>query len=54
MFPPKATKLIGYAHNLSGFDGVFLMNQLVNFGEVDPLVFNGKILSIRVKLNIPG
>lgn len=54
MFPPKAQILTAYAHNLAGFDGVFLMNQLVKFGEVDPLVFNGKIMSIKVKLNIAG
>ena len=54
MIAPKALKLTVYAHNLSGFDGVFLMNQLVAFGEVDPLVFNGKIMSIKVHLNIDG
>jgi hypothetical protein len=54
MIPPKALKLTAYAHNLSGFDGVFLMNQLVKFGEVEPLVFNGKIMSIKVHLNIEG
>lgn len=46
--------MTAYAHNLAGFDGVFLKDQLVAFGEVDPLVFNGKIMSIKVKLNIPG
>jgi len=41
-----------YAHNLSGFDGVFMMKQLFTlqrsgFGHVKPRVFNGKIYSIE-------
>jgi DNA polymerase type B, organellar and viral len=39
-----------YAHNLSGFDGIFLMKHLLSFGEVTPLLFNGKLLSIKVKI----
>lgn len=54
MIPSKAFKLVVYAHNLSGFDGVFLMNHLMPYGHVEPLVFNGKIMSIRVTLNIEG
>jgi DNA polymerase type B, organellar and viral len=48
----KSKVLKVYAHNLSGFDGVFLMKHLVQFGEVIPLMHNGKIISIKVKLNI--
>lgn len=38
-----------YAHNLSGFDGIFLLKYLINFGgaKVEPLLFNGKIISIK-------
>jgi hypothetical protein len=40
-----------YAHNLSGFDGILLLEHLINFEgfEVQPLIFNGKLISIRVK-----
>jgi hypothetical protein len=38
-----------YAHNLSGFDGMFLMRQLLPFGKVEPLIFNGKLMCIKVK-----
>jgi hypothetical protein len=50
----KSRKLIIYAHNLSNFDGIFLLKQLINYGEVKPLYFNGKLMSITVKLNIKG
>jgi hypothetical protein len=41
-----------YAHNLSGFDGIFLLKHLINSPhklEVHPLVFNGRIISITFK-----
>jgi len=37
-----------YAHNLSGFDGIFLMKHLLSFGKVEPLLFNGKLMSIKL------
>ena len=43
-----------YAHNLSGFDGIFLMKHLLTYGKVEPLLFNGKLMSIKVKVNIEG
>ena len=45
----KKSILLVYAHNLSGFDGIFLMKHLLKHGEITPLVFNGKIMSIRFK-----
>ena len=39
-----------YAHNLSGFDGIFLIKHLLNYGKVEPLLFNGKLISIKVKV----
>lgn len=39
-----------YAHNLSGFDGIFLMKHLLSYGKVEPLLFNGKLVSIKVKI----
>ena len=46
----KPGKTYVYAHNLSGFDGIFLMKHLLSFGKVTPLLFNGKIISIKVKV----
>ena len=43
-----------YAHNLSGFDGILLMKHLFSFGKVKPLLHNGKLISITLKLNIKG
>ena len=38
-----------YAHNLSGFDGIFLMRQLLPFGIIEPIIFNGRLISIKFK-----
>jgi hypothetical protein len=46
--------MIVYAHNLSEFDGVFIMKYLMSFGEVKPLLHNGKLISIRLRVNIKG
>ena len=43
-----------YAHNLSGFDGIFLMKNILSLGKVTPLLNNGKLLSITLRLNIAG
>jgi hypothetical protein len=48
-FLNRSTKLIVYAHNLSGFDGIFLLKQLLPFGKVEPLIHNGKLISIKLK-----
>ena len=37
-----------YAHNLSGFDGIFLMKHLLFHGKVEPLLFNGKLKTIKL------
>jgi hypothetical protein len=37
-----------YAHNLSTFDGVLILKHLFNYGEVKPLLHNGKIISIKL------
>jgi hypothetical protein len=46
--------LIVYAHNLSGFDGILLMKHLIPFGKVEPVLFNGKLMSITITLTING
>jgi len=53
-FSKSGTKLTVYAHNLGGFDGVFLMKHLLNYGKVKPLIFNGRIVSLELKLNVAG
>jgi len=51
----KSTNTITvYAHNLSGFDGIFLMKHLLKYGKLEPLLFNGKLMSIKIKLNVDG
>jgi len=37
-----------YAHNLSGFDGIFLLKHLLEYGKLEPLIFNGKLISIKL------
>jgi hypothetical protein len=44
--------LIVYAHNLSGFDGIFLLKHLLDYGKVEPLLHNGKLISIKLTLNV--
>jgi DNA polymerase type B, organellar and viral len=46
--------LFVYAHNLSKFDGIFLIRELLPFGHVEPLLHGGKLISIKIKLNIKG
>ena len=53
-FTSESNVITVYAHNLSGFDGIFLMKHLFSFGKVEPLLFNGRIICIKVKLNIDG
>lgn len=53
-FETGSKSLIVYAHNLSEFDGVFLMKHLLSFGKVKPLLHNGKLISIKLLVNIKG
>ena len=46
--------LIVYAHNLSNFDGVLLLKHLLPFGQVEPIIHNGKLISIKLRLNVEG
>jgi len=46
--------LIVYAHNLSNFDGVLLLKHLLAYGQVEPLIHNGKLINIKLRLNIDG
>jgi hypothetical protein len=50
----RSHNLIVYAHNLSGFDGIFIMKHLLKFGRVRPLLHNGKLISIRLRVDIKG
>jgi hypothetical protein len=53
-FKDKNRTLIVYAHNFAKFDGIFLLKHLIQFGVVEPLLFNGKLISIKVRLTIEG
>ena len=54
----KGKTTLIYAHNLSNFDGIFLLRHLIaycqsvncEYGKVEPLLFHGKIISIKVKI----
>jgi DNA polymerase type B, organellar and viral len=50
----KSNNLMVYAHNLSGFDGIFLMKHLLSFGKVEPLLFNGRLMSIKINNKLAG
>jgi hypothetical protein len=39
-----------YAHNLATFDGLFIMKHLFSIGEVEPLIDDNRIISIKVKV----
>ena len=45
----KSNNVNVYAHNLSGFDGIFLMKHLLQFVTVEPLLFNNKLMCIKFK-----
>jgi len=49
-FPRKSKTLTVYAHNLSSFDGIFLVRNMLPLGSVQPLIYNGKLISIRLRL----
>jgi len=53
-FNKGGNTLTVYAHNFAKFDGIFLFNQLLQFGIVIPKVRDGKIISLKLKLNISG
>jgi hypothetical protein len=38
-----------YIHNLSRFDGIFLLKILVGIGEVKPIIHHGDLISIDFK-----
>jgi hypothetical protein len=37
-----------YIHNLAKFDIIFLLKHLVKFGNVTPIIHNGRIISINL------
>jgi len=53
-FTKHSNVLVCYAHNFSGFDGTFILKYLLDFGKVEPILFNGKLMSIKLKLNVEG
>ena len=47
----KYDNYIIYIHNLSGFDGIFLLKILVELGNIKPIIHHGDIISIGFKFN---
>jgi alkyl sulfatase BDS1-like metallo-beta-lactamase superfamily hydrolase len=43
-----------YVHNLAKFDIIFLFKYLVKVGTLDPVIHNGKIISIKVNYSKNG
>jgi DNA polymerase type B, organellar and viral len=44
----SGSKTLIYAHNLSGFYGILIFKHLLSLGKVEPLLFNGKLITIKV------
>ena len=44
-------KIFVYAHNFSTFDGVLILKHLFQFGRVEPLIYNGKLISVKLIVN---
>jgi hypothetical protein len=40
--------------NFSGFDGIFLLKHLLPYGKVKPLIYNGRLISIKIMLTHEG
>lgn len=49
-----SSTLTVYAHNLSGFDGYFIIEHLMRFGDVKPIIHNGKLICIKLRVKIEG
>lgn len=49
LFVPKYHKHKIYIHNLANFDGIFLLRNLVTFGNLNVLLNQGKLISIELK-----
>jgi hypothetical protein len=43
-----------YAHNLAKFDIIFLLKYLIKLGTIDPIIHNGKIISLKVNYGENG
>jgi len=48
----KYNHYVVYAHNFSGFDGIFLLKVLTELGIIDPKMRDGKIFNITLKYKI--
>jgi hypothetical protein len=53
-FKDNNRTLTVFAHNFASFDGVFILKHLIPFGIVEPLYFNGKLITIKLKITIEG
>ena len=53
-FTNDSKTMVVYAHNFSGFDGILLMKHILKFGNIKPIIYHGKLMSIKLKLDIEG
>ena len=53
-FSNDSKTMVVYAHNFSGFDGILLMKHILKFGNIKPIIYHGKLMSIKLKLDIEG
>lgn len=40
-----------YVHNLAGFDGFFIIKELSNIGILNPIIHDGKIISLKLNFS---
>jgi len=48
----KNSKKKIYIHNLSYFDGIFILNSLSKLGTVKPLMRDGKIFNLEFRFSV--
>jgi len=49
MLEPKYNGFKVYVHNLADFDSVFLVRSLVKLGKVEPIMNNGRLVSMKFR-----
>lgn len=46
----KSSVIEVFAHNFSGFDGIFLLKHLLSFGEIKPIYHNGRLMAVNLHI----
>jgi DNA polymerase family B len=53
-FTKNSNTLVVYAHNFGSFDGIFLFRHLIEYGILEPIVKDGKIITLKINLTVEG